>query len=177
MDTKRKIMQQYINLALEEKTTKISVRKLCESTGISRTTFYKYFKDCYDIIETVFLEEVLEPMDVLLKNGVDGKTVLENWYLGFYKNKDFFILAIREDGQNSLFFTIVNTLTEYNKNIYKSIYSGDDLEYYSYKFAATQAMLMRKWLVEGMKVSHKKMAEYFFSSNFFDAKADTFVKM
>lgn len=165
MDTRRKIIQQYIELSLEKRTTKISVCQLCESIGISRTTFYKYFRDCYEIIETVFVEEVLEPMDVLLKNGVDGHTVIENWYLGFYKNKDFYILAIREDGQNSLFFTIVNRLTEYNKSLYRGVYyTGDDLEYYSYKHAATQAMLMRKWLLEGMKISHKKMAEYFFNS-------------
>ena len=157
-------MQQYIDLSLEKKTTKISVRQLCESTNISRTTFYRYFRDCYEIIEAVFTEEVLNPMDYLLRNGIDSHTVIENWYLGFYKNKDFFILAIREDGQNSLFFTIVNTLTEYNKKLYSDIYSGDDLEYYSYKYAATQAMLMRKWLIEGMKVSHKKMAEYFFNN-------------
>ena len=174
MDTKKKIMQEYINLSLEKRTTKISVRQLCDNIGISRTTFYKYFKDCSDIIENVFMEEVLEPMDALLKNGVEGHTVLENWYLGFYKNKDFYILAIREDGQNSLFFTIVNTLTEYNKKIYGRVYSGDDLEYYSYKFAATQAMLMRKWLIEGMKVSHKKMAEYFFNSDLFDGRVNIF---
>lgn len=83
--------------------------------------------------------------------------------MNFYRHKDFFILAMKEDGQNSLFFTITNALTEYNKNLYTDILTGDDLEYYSYKYAAMQAMLMRKWLQGGMKIGPDKMTEYFYN--------------
>ena len=160
---KTKITESFINLSLQKKTTKIPVRHLCEHIGISRTTFYKYFKDTYEIIESVFMQDVFQPMETLFESHITPKLIIQGWYMNFYRHKDFFILAMKEDGQNSLFFTITNALTEYNKNLYASILAGDDLEYYSYKYAAIQAMLMRKWLQDGMKISPDKMTEYFYN--------------
>ena len=93
--------------------------------GISRTTFYKYFKDTYEIIETVFLQDVLQPMEALLENRITPKLVTQGWYMNFYRHKEFFILAMKEDGQNSLFFTITNVLTEYNKSVIIKMHKND----------------------------------------------------
>lgn len=161
MISKDTIVESYKALVLKNKTTKISVKELCESIGISRTTFYKYFRDSYDIIEYIFVSDAMIPMDTLIANKIGTKTVMENWYSSFYRNKDFYQFAIRENGQNSLFDTIISQLTEYNKKIYCRVFDGDDLEYCSYKYAATQAMLLKKWMVEGMRIQPEKMAEYF----------------
>ena len=100
--------------------------------GISRTTFYKYFRDCYDIVEQVFKDEILNPIDVMLQNGLDNRTVVENWYLSFYKRREFYTYAIRDDSQNSLFATIIHSLQDYNRRLFSSSLSGEDLEYLSY---------------------------------------------
>ncbi len=166
MEVKQRIVDEYINYSIQKKTTKITVREFCKYIQISRTTFYKYFKDCYEIIEYIFDQEAIKPMDILFKSDIDRVSLIESWYLSFYKHKEFYILAMKEDGQNSLFFTIVNKLAEYNKELYKTKFYGEDLEYLSYKYAAVQAMLMKKWLTDGMIVSHKKMAEYFLDNMF-----------
>ena len=41
------------------------------------------------------------------------------------------------------------------------MFSKEDAEYYAYKYAAMQAMLLKKWLNEGMIVEPRKMTEYF----------------
>ena len=161
MAGKESISEAYKILVIKEKTTKISVKELCENIGISRTTFYKYFKDAYDIIEYIFVQDAMIPLDTLVSNKVKVRTLMENWYASFYENKEFYKTAIAENGQNSLFDTIISLLTEYNREVYKNHLSGEDLEYFSYKYAAIQAMLLKKWMLEGMKTQPEKMAEYF----------------
>lgn len=161
MINKDMIVESYKALVLKNKTTKISVKELSQNIGISRTTFYKYFKDTYDIIEYIFVSDAMIPMETLINNNINSKTIVENWYSSFYRNKDFYQLAIKENGQNSLFDTIILQITEYNKTLYCRNFDGDDLEYYSYKYAAVQAMLLKKWMIEGMRIQPEKMAEYF----------------
>ncbi len=161
MDTRQRITEEYLRLALERRTAALTVRELCLHIGISRTTFYKYFRDCYDIAEQVFKEEILRPMDVMLHNGLDNQTVVENWYLNFYKRREFYTYAIRDDSQNSLFSTIIHCLQEYNRCLFSDVLAGEDLEYLSYLYASSQAMLTRKWLLDGMRISHRKIASYY----------------
>lgn len=161
MDTRQRITGEYLRLALEKRTAALTVRELCSQMGISRTTFYKYFRDCYDIVEQVFKDEILNPIDVMLQNGLDNRTVVENWYLSFYKRREFYTYAIRDDSQNSLFATIIHSLQDYNRRLFSSSLSGEDLEYLSYLYAASQAMLTRKWLLDGMRISHRKIAGYY----------------
>jgi hypothetical protein len=36
-----------------------------------------------------------------------------------------------------------------------------DLEYISYKYSSLQAMLLKKWMLDGMKIQPSKLAQYF----------------
>ena len=161
VNMREKIIEQYIQLSLEKRTAALTVQELSRYMGISRTTFYKYFRDCYDIAEQIFISEIIEPVDVMFQNHLDNNVIVENWYLSFYKRKEFYIYAIRDDSQNSLFFTIIRRLQDYNRRLFSCIYSGDDLEYISYLYASSQAMLTRKWLMDGMRIDHRKIASYY----------------
>lgn len=165
MEKKNLIASTYRELVIKNKSLKITVKELCLSTNISRTTFYKYFKDCNEIIEYTLLEDAINPTYELLCNDqIDDSIVALNWYLCFYKNKEFYKIAMLGDGQNSLFDTIIhhlyiNNIILYTRRSPES--SKTDIEYYAYKNATTQAMLLRKWINEDMCVSIAKMAQYF----------------
>ena len=161
MKSKETIIKTYKELVISKKSSKITVKELCQTVGISRTTFYKYFKDSYEIMETILINDGIEQMKILVEADLDTYTIIESWYVSFYKNKEFYYYAIKDESQNSLFNTLIKELTEFNKEIYKGIMSEEDIEYYAYKYAASQAMLLKKWILEGMKVEPKKMAEYF----------------
>ena len=72
--------------------------------------------------------------------------VVLEWYLSFYKHKDFNLVAIHDEGQNSLFETIIEKLESFNTELYtneiKGKMSNDDISYISYKYATMQAMLV-----------------------------------
>ena len=65
----------------------------------------------------------------------------------FFKHKDFNLVAIHDEGQNSLFETIIEKLESFNTELYtneiKGKMSNDDVSYISYKYATMQAMLLK----------------------------------
>ena len=52
VETKNRIIEEYKKLVKEKKTADITVAEICRNAGISRTTFYSYFHDRYEITET-----------------------------------------------------------------------------------------------------------------------------
>lgn len=167
------IKEKFIELAIKNQSVKITVQELCKCCNISRTTFYKCFKDCNDIIEYILITDAISNTYTLAEKRVlDKKLLTINWYLSFFKHQEFYAVAIRDSSQNSLFDTIIELLTENNKKLILNgsknrnvCLSGVDIDYYAYKYAATQAMLLRKWMNDGMKVSPEKMAEFYIDNS------------
>ena len=161
MNIKEEIIKTYIQLVMNNMTTDITVKEICDIAKISRTSFYKYFKDSYNIIEYIFTQDAMYSLEPLINNDLSVQTIMENWYLSFYRHKDFYLVAIKENGQNSLFDTVLNIVEEYNRKIFTPYASGVDFEYISYKYSSLQAMLLKKWMLDGMKIQPSKLAQYF----------------
>lgn len=161
MNRKEKIIELYKELVIKKQGAKVTVKEICEEMGISRTTFYKYFKDTYDIMEYILINDAINKMKVLCEEKLDRRTIIESWYVSFYVNKEFYFYAMKDDGQNSLFNTLIQKLTEFNIELYEEYFENEDIEYYAYKYASLQAMLLKKWIHDGMKVEPRKMVEYF----------------
>ena len=64
MNTKERISKIYSDLVIKKQTTKITVRDICETCQISRTTFYKYYKDPYEIIQYIFVNDCVNPQKI-----------------------------------------------------------------------------------------------------------------
>ena len=87
-------------------------------------------------------------------------------YKAFFKNKNFFIVAIKDDEQNSLFDTIIERNQIVFSYLYKDIIQNQiKLDYLSYKYASTQVMLLKKWLNNGMVESPEFMTEVYLDSH------------
>ena len=68
----RKIIKESFYILLREKPVeKITVKELCEKAEINRSTFYKHYLDCYDLLDKIE-EEALEHFDALLA-GIETK--------------------------------------------------------------------------------------------------------
>ncbi len=167
---KERIAEAFIELVNEKKSFKIGVLELCQKAGISKPTFYKYFADKYAVTEYIFRREIIEPMESLAAqriNGapLDGRSITADFYRSFFRRKEFYSILIREDKQNSLIDTIIESLVETNRNLMKislSDFSETDIDYIAYRHAALQAALLKKWMHDGMTVSPEKMAEYYY---------------
>ncbi len=168
---KERIAEAFIELVTEQKSFKVGVMEICRKANISKPTFYKYFSDKYAVTEYIFEEEILKPMERLtaekIKDGkIDTRGITADFYMGFYRRREFYQILIREDKQNSLVDTIVEKLVAINKVQLNQFFGNEmtetDIDYIAYRHAVLQASLLKKWMGEGMGVSPQKMADYYY---------------
>ena len=83
--TKRALEQSLKNLLLKKPLTKITINDIAEDCGISRMTFYYHFKDIYDLVEWVCLEDA--------KRALNNKKTHDTWQQGLLQ----IFYAVREN--------------------------------------------------------------------------------
>lgn len=62
--TKQNIKNTFWNLFKEKPTERITVKEICQITNYSRSTFYQYFRDVYDVLDTIENELIKELDDL-----------------------------------------------------------------------------------------------------------------
>ncbi len=74
--TKNAISESFFRIAAKKPPEKITVKDIVEDCGVTRNTFYYYFRDVYDVIEDAFLtvagslqdtENVAHPSEIFSK--------------------------------------------------------------------------------------------------------------
>ena len=51
--TKKMIFEAFLSILKNKPIAKITVKEICTAADINRTTFYKYYKDTYDLLEQI----------------------------------------------------------------------------------------------------------------------------
>ena len=97
------IMQSAKELLEDHSIEKITVRQIAENCGITTRTFYRYFRDKYDVVSQIYLNAVTPWMDC----------DLDEWYqhmLQFLQSvgRNFMRNALCYTGQNDLLSTMQN---------------------------------------------------------------------
>ena len=72
--TKRAIAESLKHLLLKKSIAKITISEIMAETGMSRMTFYYHYKDIYDLIEWICIEDAM--------SAVNGKLTADNWQQG-----------------------------------------------------------------------------------------------
>lgn len=124
--TKRALEASLKNLLLQKPLDKITINDIAEDCGISRMTFYYYFKDIYDLIEWSCVEDA--------RRALEGKKTYDTWQQGFLQ----ILEALRKD---KAFFT----------SVYRSI-SREQLENYLYRLTYDLMMGVVEERAAGMTV-------------------------
>ena len=168
MDIKEKIKESYISLVVEKKTIKISVKEIVERAQISRRSFYNYFPDRQAITEYIYIDTIEKTIKECFEKKYTTEMFITEVYRCFLEDKDFFVLAMNEDGQNSLTETIIERSQIVFSHLFKDIiFDKVRLEYLSYKYASSQVLLIQKWVKGGMKESPEFMTEVYLDSHTF----------
>lgn len=51
--TKKIIRETFLDILKEKPVSKITVKEICDKAEINRGTFYKHYRDCYDLMEKI----------------------------------------------------------------------------------------------------------------------------
>lgn len=146
--TKRMIKEAFYELLQKEDISKISVKKLCEEASINRGTFYLYYKDIYDLKDSLIdeyiekLQTSLLPIIYMKKEELTDREMIKT-ILKVLKDNDVMTKAILN---KNLAPSIIDRLVEVGKivtlNIYPKVFNTKDTTEFEtyYNFVSNGAM-------------------------------------
>ena len=124
-------------LMIKNMFEKITIKQICDETGVIRATFYNYFDDKYDCLNSIVYHDLVEKM-MSEAGRKPFKEIIHNDLTVINENLDFYRAAYNVTGQNSFEDMIRRNLalifTEYfrlkRKEGYMPQYSNDLLANY-----------------------------------------------
>ncbi|MGG5460504.1 TetR/AcrR family transcriptional regulator C-terminal domain-containing protein [Clostridium sp. B9] len=151
------------NKIKEKPIDKISVKEISEECRLNRRTFYRHFKDIYDLLEWICISE----LEDILKDSLD----FEHWQVCLYKllnyfhdNKEISNSIIRLSNRKLLEIFICNfsntiilkVLNENNKDFNLSEKDEKFLcNFYSISFTG----ILIQWIENGMQESTEEITK------------------
>lgn len=161
--TKHALADSLKRLLLKKPLDKITISDLTSDCGISRMAFYYHFKDIYDLVEWVCLEDATK--------ALRGKKTYETWQEGLmqlfevvYENKPFILNAYRSitrEKVESYLFQLTHSLI---RGVVEEASAGTDLtekqkdfiaDFYKYSFVG----IMLDWIKQGMREDYQEIVE------------------
>ncbi len=168
--TRMVLQDSLIELMKEKPISKITIKELCESADINRTTFYAHYTDQYDLlrkIEDETLSWVKERLcDLLGKTDkYEAMAVLEGIFQYFTENRSHLQVLMSEQGDINFqkqLFTLIYQECGINFSVDNNIGTND-----YFIFVVTGSVgLIQHWLKNGLNKSTKEMAEIIFNVAF-----------
>ncbi len=161
--TKQALEASLKNMMMKKPLDKITIHDLTDDCGISRMAFYYHFKDIYDLIEWVCVEDA--------SKALQGKKNYDTWHEGLLQifeavleNKQFVLNAYRcisRDRMESYLYKLTYNLL---KDVVDEQSQGIDISdqdkefiaaFYKYSFVG----IMLDWIKQGMNEDYHKIAE------------------
>lgn len=181
MDIRTKIEQSFKDLVCASGYQKVTVSDICDSAHVSRKTFYEYFHNKEDVVRSYFDRTTIESLRFMhenlayLSNEDLLRTQCQHLYYSIERDKEFYTRLIGEglDDTGGVFVrSVTSAIMDLNAEVFSRWVEGDSkswqAEYAAYFFASSQAMLVKKWIQEGMTVSPSDLGELYIrmTSNF-----------
>lgn len=172
MDVKQRVDQGFRRLLGREPYKKITVAEICEEAGIARKTFYTHFDNKEDVISYIFRRDVTEPQydmhRLLPREYAEENAGLfhTRLYELVLADRDFYYKLVGPLRGVDDTFIRVATWAIYDLNI-KILNEGGyfktewETDYTAYFFGSSQAMLIQKWISDGMEVPPEELARLY----------------
>lgn len=157
------IQHSFVELMKKKPVDKITVREICDSAQISRSTFYKHYRDIYDVqekIEDEIKETAVELFKNIKKTGI--KEVLSQALETIRNNLDFYLAVFLQKNTSDLVkFLLEDYFKELNEesDISLSEVSEENREYILHYVSWGCAGIINCWVKNGMKDSNDTVAE------------------
>lgn len=164
--TKRVLAVVLVDLLKEKPLNRITVKEVTEIADVNRATFYRHFKDIYDMFHRI--------EDELLADFKKNVTVqpLRNYedLLAFYtkifdfvaENSDLGQLLCGPNSDQSLLEKFKVIVFDFFDNNHDSL---PDIHHYTNSFiVAGFVEVIKQWLDENMPIPAQQMAEFVFTS-------------
>jgi Transcriptional regulator len=152
--TKHALEDSLKHLLLQKPLNKITISDIANDCGINRMTFYYHFKDIYDLVEWICIEETAR--------AVNGKKTYDTWQQGFLQtfqmvlqNKPFILNVYHSMNHEQIelyFYTITYDLligVVEEKAVGMSV-NESDKKFIAHFYTLAFVGLLLDWIKKGM---------------------------
>lgn len=153
--TKKALATSLKKLLSKKELSKITIANITKDCGVNRQTFYYHFKDVYDLLEWIYMNEVIQSMEgndtydtwqqgflSIFEYVLENKEFVKNTYYSI--SRDFFLRFIYK--QTTVL--LMNIIDEKSKGM--KVRKEDKqfiADFYKYGFVG----IMQDWIETGMK--------------------------
>ena len=137
---------------------KISVSEICKECGMNRKSFYYHFRDKYDLVNWIFYVDFLGTLQVSsYQNGWDALLELCE---KFYSDRDFYLEALKIEGQNSFHDYVIDTLRPLIIYFTEDVFSGGPERDFFYVFFADAFLhAILHWLQDDINMKPEEFVD------------------
>jgi len=154
IDMKELLAEGLYILVLEKSFSKITIKQICDKTGVIRGTFYNHFIDKYEALEYLTYKILIKDFIENEQEVVTYEEILKNIIYTIEEKRDFFNRAFLIDGQNNFEGMLRNIFT----NLFLHYFEEKNIEF-SEKFISQEFMsayqansllfIIRDWINHG----------------------------
>ncbi len=161
MDTKGIIIEAFRKLLETRKFDDITVQNILDEAHCSRGTFYRHFKDKYDIMNYYYSAS---RQAIHSKPGLSGTKKIRLIIDSLIKNAHYFRGVVDTEGTNSFLVFTKNSSTRYFLDIYRKKSDSVDPIPAQVRFMADflsggYASIIRDWIIKDNELSKNELAE------------------
>lgn len=145
----KKICESFVKLLLIKPFTSITVNDIVLESDVSRSTFYNYFYDKYDVLNRSYSQIIDPKLEEIDDNFY--KLIIEVFSV-LYENQTYFKKAVKIKGDNSFSQFLVHYIYDYYKSFLlkkqKVTAISEELESILYYTSYGSVALIKKWIIE-----------------------------
>lgn len=175
--TKKAIMDCFLNMLKRKNIDRVTVTDICEECGINRNTFYYYFSDIYDVLDSVLIEETEKNIDI-----TEDATFYETYSKAASVIIEYRVAVIHvyNSRNRDIIEKYLHNTTEYLVGLFVKKYckghklTEDDREYITCFYSYSIVGIVSRWIGEGMPPYYKDLIKRF--SDSFDATIDAMIR-
>ena len=164
-DTKYVFAKSIMELMESQSLDKITVTDIVKTSGMTRQTFYRYFKDKYDLVNWYF-ERLADKSFKQISNSYTLKEGLTKKFTFLLNDCVFFSEAFKSKDYNNIEnYDYQSILELYKKIIYNKIGDiPDDIMFLLEMYCHGSITMTVEWATTGMERSPEEMADLLISA-------------
>lgn len=161
LQTKQNILDAFWSIYCEKRIEKISVKEITDKAGYNRSTFYQYFIDVYDVLDTIekSLIPTLNELPPIMIGSTQRGMPIEAFFELYEKNRKYYSVLLGEKGDPAFVGMLKNTIKPL---IMQEITSGLDVDRVELDYVLEYTLsamigVMSYWHKQSDRLSYEKV--------------------
>jgi AcrR family transcriptional regulator len=168
MSVRESIQSCFRELVISMPYEKITVTSLCKRVNISRAAFYDYFSSKEAILFSIVEHDLYTPSHQMMQTISTRRyksapqMIMELIYRAIQQNSAFYLKLNKIDKGGLLIAMVTELFSALNDDVLADFdLPEDEARYSAFFFAASDALLINKWLNNGMDVAPARLAQLY----------------